>query len=613
MRFGLQPLNTPIDRIDPDALVTPDVALDPTTGLPPVAPVPASSDLGQTVLYAPDGEGGGAASAGGAGSGSGSTTVSAGTSASPFVIKISWDSSVSAAPTGFTAGVLAAAQYLESQFSDAVTVNISIGYGEVNGSALGSGALGSSLSYLTSTSYSNLRNALTADATSADDKSAVASLPTGAPTSGTFWTTTAEAKAIGLTAANGTSTDGFVGFSSTLPFTYSGAIAGGTYDFNGVVLHELSEVMGRIMLTGATVGSAANSYTLMDLFHYSSAGVRDFAASTPGYFSADSGATKIGTLNTTSGGDAGDWSSAMGYDAFDAFSNSGVVNPVSSADLRAVDVIGWNRAVPAALSGVAVSAVTSGLAAAQTSSGLAAGAVLAKVAEVGGPSTDSYSYALGGTGAAGFSLTGAGTSASLAVAGTALNGAAGGSLYALTITATDTTSGGTAAAAGLDVIVGSSAGDTVSVATLTGALGAGTASFVYGLGGNDTLTASGMTGKTWFVGGGGADRMTGGSGVNDYLYGAVSDSTAAAMDVITNFHAAADMIDLTGLGTALSYAGKIGATNKLAAGSVGWQVSGGNTFVYVNTSTASESLTAANMKIEMLGSLSLGTGNIVHL
>jgi hypothetical protein len=83
------------------------------------------------------------------------------------------------------------------------------------------------------------------------------------------------------------------------------------------------------------------------------------------------------------------------------------------------------------------------------------------------------------------------------------------------------------------------------------------------------------------------------------------------MDDITNFHAAVDMLNLTGLGTALSYAGQA-TTSRLAAHSVGWQVSGGSTFVYVNTTGGSESLSATNMKIELQGSIALSSRNIVH-
>ena len=165
-----------------------------------------------------------------------------------------------------------------------------------------------------------------------------------------------------------------------------------------------------------------------------------------------------------------------------------------------------------------------------------------------------------------------------------------------------------------DIIVGGSGGDTVSVATLTSSrsLGLATPTFVYGLAGNDSINGSGMTGKLWLDGGAGADTMTGGSGVNSYLYGAVSDSTASAMDIITNFHSASDTIDLRGLGVALNYAGKI-STTSLSANSVGWQGKGGNTFVYVNTSSVSEKLTGIDMKIELQGGISLSSGNIAHL
>lgn len=578
-------------------------------------PAGAPAGAGSTVLYAPDAEDGNAARAGGSGTGGsiGSTLVS-GTTGSAFVIKISWDASVQNAPSAFTNAVLAAAQRLESQFTDAVTVNLSIGYGEVNGSSLGSSTLGASQTYLSSYSYSTLRNALATDATSTDDSSVLASLPTSSPVSGTFWTSTAEAKALGLAAANGTATDGFIGFSSTLPFTYSDSagVAGGTYDFNGVALHEMTEVLGRMLFTGGQIGTATHSYDLLDLLHYSSAGVRDFSASTPGYFSVDGGTTNLGAFNTVSGGDAGDWASSMGYDAFDAFSASGVINAVSTNDLRELDAIGWNRAGVSVPTGVSLTPVTAGLAAAQTGSGLAANAALAKFVQTGGASGDTYSYTLGGAAAGSFVLSTANNAATLSAASTGVAGQAGGALFGLTVTATDQNTGGTSPANPLDVIVGSAAGDTINVASLSASVGAATPSFVYGLAGNDRIDATGMSGKLWLAGGAGADTMTGGSGANDYLYGAASDSTASVMDVITNFHAATDTIDLTGLSSALSYAGKIGAS-KVAAHSVAWQASGGNTFVYVNTSGGSESLTAANMKIELQGSVSLSSGNILHL
>ncbi|HBK06647.1 MAG TPA: hypothetical protein DDZ81_12390 [Acetobacteraceae bacterium] len=588
----------------------------PNPGLNPVGPTPpgsagTSTDDGLTLIGSVGSDSSRGAGSTGSG-GTGTTTTSTTTSSSTgLVINITWDSSVASAPSGFQAAVLNAAQFIEANYSDPVTINVNVGYGEVGGTALGSNALGSSLTSLASVSYSTLYNALKADATTASDTGAVASLATSAPVSGGFAVTTAQAKALGLSPASGTATDGSIGFSSTSAFTYNdtNGVASGAYDFNAVAVHEFTEVMGRLLLTGNTLGTTTNYYDPLDLFHYSAPGVRDFSASTPGYFSINSGTTSLQTFNTQSGGDAGDWAGAT-VDAANAFATAGVVEPVSNADLTAMDVIGWNR-VSTTPTGVSIAADPSGLAAAQGSGALSANVALAQVAQTGGNSADSFTYSLGGAGASAFTLASANNVGTLATGAAGVAGGTNGQLYALTLTATDTTTGNTSPASPFDVIVGGIGGDTVSVATLSGALGVATPTFVYGLAGNDVISGSSMTGKLWLDGGAGADTMTGGSGANAYLYGATSDSTSSAMDIITNFHSAADQIDLRGLGITLKYAGKIKSTS-LAAESVGWQSSGGNTFVYVNTSAGTESTSAANMKIELHGGISLSSGNILH-
>ncbi|MDA8251370.1 MAG: Ig-like domain-containing protein, partial [Rhodospirillales bacterium] len=266
--------------------------------------------------------------------------------------------------------------------------------------------------------------------------------------------------------------------------------------------------------------------------------------------------------------------------------------------------------VVAAPTGVAVSAETSALSSLAGRSGLNAGKALAFVTETGGTSGDSFSYALGGTGAGAFTLASATGGAVLNTGANGVAGASNGRAYLLTVTANDTTSGTASPAAPLGVVVGSGANDAINVATLLG--GTATPGFVYGMGGNDTINGSGMTGPLWIDGGAGADTMTGGSGPNDYLYGATTDSTAKAMDVITNFNTGQDVLDFTGLGRKLAYAGQLSGTS-LQRGAIGWQDSGGNTFVYVNTSNKTESLGSTNMKIELAGSLNLSAGNIRHL
>ena len=129
---------------------------------------PALLDYGaaRPVLYAPDGGAGSAVaraaspglSAGGGGAGGGAAASSS------LVINIAWDASVQSAPGGFTAAVCRRPAPWNC-ISPTGDHQFSVGYGEVNGRALGNGTLGASQSYLSRYSYPTLRNALSADAT----------------------------------------------------------------------------------------------------------------------------------------------------------------------------------------------------------------------------------------------------------------------------------------------------------------------------------------------------------------------------------------------------------------------------------------------------------------
>jgi hypothetical protein len=267
-----------------------------------------------------------------------------------LIINVSYDSSVNSAPSAFTTAFAAAVQFLENTFTNPITVNIDVGYGEIgpNNTPLGSNALGESNTFFNNYTYTQVKNALVADTSSADQVSAGNSLPASDPTpggNGNYWMATAEAKALGLMGPSG-AVDGYIGFSSNLPFTYndSSGVASGTYDFNGVALHELTEVLGRELFVGND-GIGSNSFTPLDLFHYSSNGVRDFSGTTAGYFSPNGGATNLDNFNTSVNGDFGDWAGSAGNDSFLAFSNSGVVNAFSQADVREMNVLGYDQAV----------------------------------------------------------------------------------------------------------------------------------------------------------------------------------------------------------------------------------------------------------------------------
>jgi Ca2+-binding RTX toxin-like protein len=260
-----------------------------------------------------------------------------------LVINVRYDQSANSAPAAFKSVVNAAVHFFESRFLDPVTINIAVGYGEVAGHPLSAGALGQSYYYLNSYSYSQVASALALDATTPDDLTAIASLAD--VSSGNICLTQAQAKALGLLGGS-TAIDGYVGFAAGNKFDYNNAngVTAGLYDLFGTVAHEISEVMGRTLLVGTTIGSIPNGYSLLDFFHYSAAGVRDFVGTRPGYFSIDAGVTNLDNFNTRSGGDFGDWATSAGGDAFRAFSSSGVVNAVSTTDLRELDVLGWDLA-----------------------------------------------------------------------------------------------------------------------------------------------------------------------------------------------------------------------------------------------------------------------------
>src|SRR5262249_41485352 len=159
----------------------------------------------------------------------------------------------------------------EHQYTDNVTFNLHVGFGERNGTALGAGSLGESFFHLHHFTYAQIKTALTNDATSGDDATAVANLPSSDPdpSSHTYWVADTEAVALGLLPTS-TSIDMFVGFSNTHTFDFdrSDGIAAGAFDFIGTVGHELSEVMGRELGVNENNVNDAPTAHILDLFHY---------------------------------------------------------------------------------------------------------------------------------------------------------------------------------------------------------------------------------------------------------------------------------------------------------------------------------------------------------
>jgi hypothetical protein len=96
-------------------------------------------------------------------------------------INVSFDQDVKTLPAGFTAGVQDAVQFLENIYSNPITFNLHVGYGERDGQALGASALGESVYNVHSYTYGQIETAMTNHAQSADQKTAVATLPASDP------------------------------------------------------------------------------------------------------------------------------------------------------------------------------------------------------------------------------------------------------------------------------------------------------------------------------------------------------------------------------------------------------------------------------------------------
>jgi hypothetical protein len=145
-----------------------------------------------------------------------------------------------------------AASEWESRLGDPITVNINVDLGNLGGGVLGEASPG-----VLFNSYSNIRNALVADAVGTPFASTLSALPTAATfdaqlpsgftLSGYLGLTKASAKALGFTGLDVTfgASDAYMVFNSGAAYTYDrNSFIAGTYDFQSVVAHEIGHVLG---------------------------------------------------------------------------------------------------------------------------------------------------------------------------------------------------------------------------------------------------------------------------------------------------------------------------------------------------------------------------------
>ena len=100
---------------------------------------------------------------------------------------------------------------------------------------------------------------------------------------------------------------------------------------------------------------------------------------------------------------------------------------------------------------------------------------------------------------------------------------------------------------GLESVYGGQGNDTLVV---TGGVG----EYLSGDLGSDTITGGG--GDDTIVGGGATDVLAGGAGANRFVYGALSDSSGSAHDVIIDFNASKDHLDISAIDAQRAAAGQ---------------------------------------------------------
>jgi hypothetical protein len=327
-----------------------------------------------------------------------------------------------------------------------------------------------------------------------------------------------------------------------------------------------------------------------------------------------------GTLTSFNGATGSfTYTPATKYFGPDGFKFHAVDGPVSSN--QATETITVDALPPTSISVVADSAHLAAIQVEGSSSGLHGSTAIGMFTETGGISGDAYTFTLGG--ASGFSMNSASGNGTLSTTGSTVSGVTNGRVYLLTVTANDTTNSTHSAVLPFDVVVGSgqnssSGNDTIKLAAGSGNLGIGatTPTIVYGLNGKDTIDATGMTANVWFVGGPGPDTMTGGGGVDTYLYAAAGESKSGTgnFDTINGFVQGTDKIDFRALfltantGVANTNPGSFTSGNttglfssQVAGTGIVVQHAGGAEQVYVDVNHDGNFNTGSDMMIHLNG------------
>lgn len=284
-----------------------------------------------------------------------------------------------AANAGALAAFERAAARWEAVFSDPIVVTIDADFADLGNPAI----IGQAGSVLLQGPFDLIRDALVADADADDDVVAAmptaaefsASLPAGFSLSGNVMGTKASLKALGFTGLDddfGVS-DATITFNSTFAFDLdaSDGVDPGTMDLETVAVHEIGHALGFLSAVDAIDGAVGGVVTpgTLDLYRFAQRGgnptsaarfTRSARSAIPGREEVFDDVESESALSTgVSSGDgrqASHWKDDALTGTFvgvmDPTLAFATIEPVTSADLRALDLIGYDR-VPASVCGAA--------------------------------------------------------------------------------------------------------------------------------------------------------------------------------------------------------------------------------------------------------------------
>jgi hypothetical protein len=290
-----------------------------------------------------------------AGTGADSETMPAATAntTSGLVINPIFDSTITSDPrsSAIQAMIISAIETYQTLFSDPITVQIRFRFSDVDATGKPmENLVGASNTTIYGVPWDTYITALKADAKTANDMTAIASLPTS-PLTPTLVTKSAGGRAIGLNTPPsdlglGGAYDGVVTINWAKPVQFTRPVSAGNADGRMFTEHEIDEVLG----LGSHLGSAQPQFLFaQDLFSWASLNARNTTNTGERHFSIDRGLHFIVTFNQDPGGDYGDWESepqcpqnhTRVQNAWNCYGQSAEISATSPEGIN-LDVIGYD-------------------------------------------------------------------------------------------------------------------------------------------------------------------------------------------------------------------------------------------------------------------------------